>query len=53
LEKSEQEKYDLQRRLKAAESGGALAAQKVCAPFQFLNVDLFRIIPLPGLPVML
>ncbi len=29
LEKSEQEKYDLQRRLKAAESGGAYAAQKV------------------------
>ncbi|KAK3901523.1 hypothetical protein C8A05DRAFT_44848 [Staphylotrichum tortipilum] len=31
LEKSEQEKYDLQRRLKAAESGGALAAQKAAA----------------------
>ncbi|KAG7285329.1 hypothetical protein NEMBOFW57_009951 [Staphylotrichum longicolle] len=28
LEKSEQEKYDLQRRLKAAESGGAYAAHK-------------------------
>ncbi|KAL2160115.1 hypothetical protein VTH06DRAFT_1770 [Thermothelomyces fergusii] len=28
LEKSEQEKYDLQRRLKLAESGGALAAHK-------------------------
>ncbi|KAK0634726.1 hypothetical protein B0T17DRAFT_586454 [Bombardia bombarda] len=28
VEKSEQDKYDLQRRLKAAESGGAYAAQK-------------------------
>ncbi|KAH8904011.1 hypothetical protein BR93DRAFT_961186 [Coniochaeta sp. PMI_546] len=28
LEKAEQEKYELQRRLKAAESGGAYAAQK-------------------------
>ncbi|KAL2018533.1 hypothetical protein VTK56DRAFT_745 [Thermocarpiscus australiensis] len=28
LEKSEQDKYELQRRLKAAESGGAYAAQK-------------------------
>ncbi|AEO61555.1 hypothetical protein MYCTH_2311822 [Thermothelomyces thermophilus ATCC 42464] len=28
LEKSEQEKYDLQRRLKLAESGGAFAAHK-------------------------
>ncbi|KAK4153888.1 hypothetical protein C8A00DRAFT_33361 [Chaetomidium leptoderma] len=28
LEKSEQEKYDLQRRLKAAENGGAFAAHK-------------------------
>jgi hypothetical protein len=34
LEKAEQEKYELQRRLKAAESGGAYAAQKVC-PFLF------------------
>lgn len=29
LEKAEQEKYELQRRLKAAESGGTYAAQKV------------------------
>jgi hypothetical protein len=29
LEKAEQEKYDLQRRLKIAEGGGAYAAQKV------------------------
>lgn len=29
LEKAEREKYELQRRLKAAESGGAYAAQKV------------------------
>lgn len=33
LEKSEQEKYDLQRRLKVAESGGAYAAQKVCPAY--------------------
>ncbi|AEO71314.1 uncharacterized protein THITE_2123522 [Thermothielavioides terrestris NRRL 8126] len=31
LEKSEQEKYDLQRRLKLAESGGAYAAQKAAS----------------------
>lgn len=29
LEKSEQDKYDLQRKLKAAEGGEAAAAQKV------------------------
>ncbi|KAK3321419.1 hypothetical protein B0T19DRAFT_265460 [Cercophora scortea] len=33
LEKSEQDKYDLQRRLKAAENGGAQAAQKVSSCF--------------------
>ncbi|EAQ86744.1 hypothetical protein CHGG_07997 [Chaetomium globosum CBS 148.51] len=36
LEKSEQEKYDLQRRLKLAENGGAFAAHKA-ATEQFIN----------------
>lgn len=37
LEKSEQDKYDLQRRLKLAENGGAYAAQKVHNVSIFVN----------------
>lgn len=32
LENSEQDKIDLQRKLKAAQDGEAAAAQKVCVP---------------------
>ncbi|KAK4240270.1 hypothetical protein C8A03DRAFT_31658 [Achaetomium macrosporum] len=39
LEKSEQEKYDLQRRLKVAESGGAYAAQKAANEQMIRNLQ--------------
>lgn len=39
LEKSEQEKYELQRRLKAAESGGAYAAQKAAQDAIIKNLE--------------
>ena len=35
LDKLEHEKHDLQRKLKAAQEGGAAAAQKVCASLRF------------------
>lgn len=33
LEKADQERFELQKQLKALESGSALAAQKVCFAF--------------------
>lgn len=36
LEKADQERFELQKQLKALESGSALAAQKVCFAFSYL-----------------
>lgn len=47
LEKAEQDKHDLQRKLKAAQEGGAAAAQKVCFPFPFVSYEM----SIQGLPV--
>lgn len=39
LEKADQERFELQKQLKALESGSALAAQKVCFAFSyFMNL---------------
>ena len=36
LEKADQERFELQKQLKALESGSALAAQKVCFTFSYM-----------------
>lgn len=36
LEKADQERIELQKQLRALESGSALAAQKVCLAFSYL-----------------
>lgn len=41
LEKSEQDRYDLQRKLKAAEGGEAAAAQKVRPDFTTIPIMTF------------
>lgn len=42
LEKADQERFELQKQLKALESGSALAAQKVCFAFSCM-MNLFTL----------
>lgn len=51
LEKADQERYELQKKIKALESGSALAAQKVCFDFSHSiepNLSRFEILSLPS-----